>query len=115
MSADFWNIAVAETYASGSIVIPKGIYDDLPSPSDSGLFVKSVGVPRGQIADWRTFKDGIKSGVHAVEFRDRYELHVDGFDPNRYPVEHLIHDLGPVKAIAGLALYSILGRIMKRF
>lgn len=108
MQPDAWNLIVADTYATGKITISKSDDLELQHPSDSGLFVRSIGEPRGQIADWRTLKMGIESGVHLVEFSDRYELHVDLFDPHYHPIMHLLTDVGPAKIAIGLAIAAAL-------
>lgn len=108
MSSDFWNIITAETYISGAVTVQKG--DEIPHISESGIFVSSIGEPRGQTADWRTHKTHIDSGIHAVEYRDRYELHVDLYDPHYHPIKHLVFDLGPGK----LALLVTAGTILRK-
>ncbi len=106
-------MAVAETYAAGKLTVWKLESEDLPEISESGIFVRSVGEPRGQIADWRTFKEGVESGVHAVEYTDRFELHVDLFDPNQHPLKHLAVDVGPGKMALGIATLALLGKFGK--
>ncbi len=113
MFPDFWNMIVAETYIAGRITVEKSEEGEIPEPSESGLFVKSIGEPKGQLADWRTFKEGVESGVHAVEFRDRYELHVDSYNPYTSPVRHLLHDVGPVKLFIGAAALTVLKKMSR--
>jgi len=85
---DNWNSACAMAMAFGKIDLPKSI----GSPMDSGIFYRSVGKIRGQIRDYRASVDGATFGIHVVEFLDRYEVHVDRFDPYKKPLEHLIVD-----------------------
>jgi hypothetical protein len=49
-------------------------------------YVKSVGTPRGQVADYRS------GAYHAVEYPDYYVLHKDEVPADR-PVEHFLHAL----------------------
>lgn len=114
MSSDFWNVVVAETYAKGKITVMKVQDGTIPEISESGLFARSVGEPKGQLSDWRTFKEGIESGVHAVEFEDRYELHVDLYDPHRHPFKHLLFDVGPASIALGIAAYCALRKLKGR-
>lgn len=114
VNLDFWNIVVAETYVIDRATVMKNNDEELPEISESGIFVRSIGEPRGQIADWRTYKEGLQSGVHAVEFNDRYELHVDLFDPHQHPLEHLAVDVGPAKLALGAAAFSILKKFGSR-
>ena len=59
-------------------------------PSECG-FVKTLGIPRGQINDYElTLKDGRR--VHVVEFKDYYKVHWDILSPRVSPLGHLICD-----------------------
>ncbi len=91
---DFWNTVVASVLAYGNMDLPKFFPDGskVPSPEVSGLFSRSIGERKGQIADWRSSIPNSKRGVHAVEFDDHYSVHVDRFDPNKDPVRHLFLD-----------------------
>lgn len=109
VSPDFWNTVISEVLLRDEITISRTLPDGttVPHPSESGLFRKSIGELKGQIADWRASIEGSDSGIHVVEFRDRYEVHVDRYDPAKKPVEHIIHDspkTGAALAIAGLGV-----------
>lgn len=56
---------------------------------------RSLGLPRGQKADYRAPLG--RGCVHVVEFDDFYELHVDSYDPKRFPFRHFWHDVLGVK------------------
>lgn len=111
MCSDFWNIVVAETYARGNFTVMKEQDEIIPDISESGIFVRSVGEPKGQISDWRTFKKDIESGVHAVEYEDRFELHVDLYDPHQHPLKHLLFDVGPVAVVMTVASRSVFKKL----
>jgi hypothetical protein len=109
---DFWNRVISEVLVENRLTVPKSPYGYVPRPEESGLFVKSIGEPKGQIADWRASVPGTVRGVHAVEFRDRYEVHVDRFDPAKKPISHLLLE-SPGSAILigalGLLVVAFLG------
>jgi hypothetical protein len=92
--ADFWNEVISNTLVSGSMEVPKinGSGYKIPDPEESGLFHRSVGERKGQVADFRCSVGNSTSGIHVVEFEDHYSVHVDRYDPDRYPVRHLVHD-----------------------
>ncbi len=85
---DIWNVLCAMSLVYGKIDVPKNI----ENPHDSKLFKRSVGKIRGQLRDYRASIDDSYLGIHVVEFLDRYEIHVDSFDPMKKPLEHLIVD-----------------------
>ncbi len=87
---EFWNQVVSEVLVEDRLTVPKSPSGYVPRPENSGLFVKSIGEPKGQIADWRASIPGTVRGVHAVEFGDRYEVHVDRFDPTKKPISHIL-------------------------
>lgn len=115
---DFWNVAIAETLASGELDVPKAdAYGfPVPGPEESGLFRKSVGERKGQIADWRASVNGSERGIHVVEFKDHYSMHVDRYDPGKRPVMHLVWDSPKtlvsifVSGLFSLFLYSLFRR-----
>lgn len=115
---DYWNSVVASVLSYGSMEILKHPGDgmEVPSPEKSGIFTRSIGERKGQIADWRGSIPNSKRGVHVVEFADHYSVHVDRFDPNKDPVRHLVVDSPKTllsllaTGIASIFLYSILGR-----
>lgn len=109
VTPDFWNGVISEVLIRNNMTIFKVLSDgtEVPHPSESGLFRKSIGEMKGQIADWRASISGSDKGVHVVEFRDCYRIHVDEYDPHKKPVEHLIHDspkTGAALAIAGIGV-----------
>lgn len=114
---DYWNSVVASVLSYGPMEIPKmaGNGQSVPEPGKSGLFRRSVGEMKGQLADWRTGIPNSTRGIHIVEFEDHYSVHVDRFDPGKDPVRHLLLDsprtlLSLVATgLASIFLYSILG------
>ena len=113
----FWKKAISQALSYGKIRINKvnGHGEEIPSPADSGLFKRSIGAIRGQMSDWRTSIDGSTKGVHVVEFRDHYEIHVDKFDPYKKPVEHLLYDspvYGAILTGASIVALSLIKRII---
>ena len=85
-----WNGVISKVLVFGTLTISKALPDgtEIPHPSESGLFRKSVGERKGQIADWRASISGSERGVHVVEYRNCYRVHVDRYDPYKKPLEH---------------------------
>jgi hypothetical protein len=105
---DLWNEVSAFAVMGLPVSISKNTVErnEAGSPQRSGLFRRSIGSPKGQIKDWRSAVPDSYRGVHAVEFSDRYEVHVDRFDPSVKPLEHLIFDNGKQLATM-LSVYAI--------
>lgn len=108
---DPWNIISASAIMGPPFTVMK---DEIAcAPGDSGIFVRSIGKPRGQLADWRSKSLGNRStvSVHVVEFPDRYEIHADRFDPMSNPLRHLLFDFSPDVGrdlmVGGLAYFAI--------
>src|SRR5579875_2171519 len=91
---DFWNEALSEAVIYGHLTLFKDGVDGavIPDPEESGLFRRSVGEYHGQLRDWRATIPGSEKGVHLREYSDRYELHIDRFDPYKHPLKHLVFD-----------------------
>ncbi len=81
-----WDNVCAMALAFDNIVI----YKPFPRPDDELPFKRSIGEIKGQIADYRLSIDDSDLGIHAVEFIDRYEVHVDLYDPYKKPIKHLL-------------------------
>ncbi len=110
-SPDFWNTVIATVLSYGTTDIPKTDRhgNRVPDPSESGLFHRSVGERKGQIADWRASLPGSRRGVHAVEFDNYYSVHVDRFDPEKEPLKHLVVDSPKtLLGLLGAGLFSML-------
>ena len=65
---------------------------EVPRPELCSFLKKDIGELKGQIADWRAPLANSVKGFHAVEFKDRYECHIDKKDPLKDPVGHLVED-----------------------
>lgn len=119
VSPDFWNSALARALIGGNLTVYKvdNTGNRIPRPESSGLFRRSIGEPKGQIADWRASIDGSQKGMHVVEFSDRYEIHVDKFDPYKNPLKHLVYDspkTGVSLLLGGIGAAVLIRNIMKR-
>ena len=112
---DFWNEVISSALAHGNVDVPKVSVDGetVPEPMETGLFYRSIGEQKGQIADYRLSLKNSESGIHVVEFRDHYSVHVDRFDPARHPVKHLVHD--SPKTILQLLAAGIIGALFFNF
>jgi hypothetical protein len=72
-------------------------------PLRSG-FQKHYGAPKGQFADYRKcLPDG--SCIHVLEYKDKYYIHRDRFDPRGNMLGHIFYDL---RNVLGFALASII-------
>lgn len=116
---DIWNDIISQVLSCQNMTISKELPDGgmMPHPSESRLFRRSVGERKGQMADWRASISGSDRGVHVVEFKHFYSIHVDQYDPYKKPIEHLVHDspkTGVAVAIAGLGVLLAAKHIAKR-
>ncbi|MEM0155293.1 MAG: hypothetical protein QW597_01650 [Thermoplasmataceae archaeon] len=116
---DFWNATLARVLMAGSLTIQKvdSFGNKVPDPFSSGLFRRSIGEPKGQIADWRASIEGSERGVHVVEFRDRYELHVDRYDPYKNPLKHIVYDspkTGLSLVLGGIGIALFIRSVVRR-
>ena len=83
----------------------------VPSASGCSFLERSVGEIKGQIADWRASLTKRSEGFHAVEYQDRYECHIDKWDPKKNLWRHLSEDSpGTLGLIFGVAA-AILGGV----
>lgn len=55
---------------------------------------RALGLPQGQIADWRFTLEDCRS-VHVKEYADIYAVHLDRVDPDCSPTEHWRQDVPP--------------------
>ena len=92
---DSWNTLTALAIISGSMYISKEYASQLGDPVDSGIFLRSIGMQKGQKADYRASIEGSGLAVHLVEYEDSFELHVDRFDPSKNLLQHLVFDYLP--------------------
>ena len=117
--ADFWNSVVARALIDGSLTLRKidEFGNSVPGPNSSGLFRRSVGEPRGQIADWRASVEGSDRGIHVLEYGDRYEIHVDRYDPYKKPLMHVVFDspkTGIALLIGGIGAAILVKNLIRR-
>ncbi|BAB59575.1 TVG0422635 [Thermoplasma volcanium GSS1] len=115
---EFWHgIALKVLYEGSKTVYKKDpVYGNVPAIERSAVFRRSIGEPKGQIADWRCTFPGDPRSVHAVEYIDRYEIHVDKFDPSKHPLKHVVYDAPSVGLfILPLTIIAALFLARKRF
>lgn len=115
---ELWNDIIAEVLVCDTMTVNKRLPDgsEVPHPSESGLFKRSIGERKGQKADWRASIPGSDRGVHVVEYESCYRIHVDRFDPYKKPIEHVIHDspkTGIAMAAAGIGTFLVLRHLRK--
>lgn len=106
---DVWNDILSKVVILDKMTVQKIRADgsEIPHPSESGLFRKSIGEIHGQMSDWRASIGGSDRGVHVLEYEDCYKIHVDRYDPSKKPVQHLIKDspkTGAAIALAGIGI-----------
>lgn len=66
---------------------------EVPTPEDTKFIEWSLGELKGESkTDWRASLVGLESGFHAVQYTDRYECHIDKFDPSKNLYKHLSED-----------------------
>ncbi|AAT42870.1 hypothetical protein [Picrophilus oshimae] len=101
-----WDKICAIVLIDGNILIKK----PFPSPQDELPFKRSIGEIKGQIADYRLSIENSNLGIHAVEFIDRYEVHVDLFDPYKNPLKHIIFE-SPGSILDALFIIKNIGKL----
>lgn len=106
-----WEDVRAQILANGgkNVTVPLSI----EHPSASGAH-KSIGLPKGQISDWRfpPFEDC--SGMHAREYADRWEAHIDAVSPDCSVVGHARTDTPLLWIAGGAVLGTGVGAIVSR-
>lgn len=114
---EFWRTVISRTYENKPTVFkllklfPDG--NQVPRPESTGeLLKRHIGELKGQIADWRASFTDSDEGFHAVEFQDRYECHIDKWDPLKNAWKHLVEDSPGSLALiaaAGLGIATVAG------
>jgi hypothetical protein len=109
MGATSWLDILAQLRAEPSALIrtSKG---DVPSPLDGGARV-SLGLPTGQRRDYRWSLPDCRC-MHAREFAEHYETHLDQMDPACDLPAHLKIDAPAVHALASTAILLALLRVV---
>jgi len=74
---------------------------------------QSIGLPEGQLADYRRLLSGGR-GLHVKVFRNHYEAHIDEVHPDVNPIEHLRQDAPGVFIGGGVALGAAVGAAVGR-
>jgi hypothetical protein len=54
---------------------------------------RSIGLPLGQLADWRFPPDAAGRGLHVREFRREWHAHIDRVHPSRSLLGHFLADV----------------------
>jgi hypothetical protein len=80
----------------------------LPHPRQAGARV-SVGLPAGQVADYRFAPDSDCQGVHVLEYPDRWVVHLDQIHPDCDVLEHLRRDAPGTWCLGGTVLGAAAG------
>lgn len=66
---------------------------EVPQPENTNFIKWSLGeIKKEPKKDWRASLVGLDSGFHAVQYADRYECHIDKFDPSKNILKHLSED-----------------------
>lgn len=73
----------------GEVEVRKG---SVKHPRYSRGFVRSIGLPQGERANWRKTLSGGEC-LHVKEYRSFYSVHVDLFDPHEQPLQHFVGDV----------------------
>jgi len=81
------------------LVLPKASIED---PASAGA-LRSIGIPRGQTADFRFPPDASCQGVHVQDFGDAWHVHLDIIHPRCDLLGHVRADAPRLGAYASLA------------
>ena len=85
----------------------------LPHPEDAGA-TRSLGLPVGQSADFRWRVGSFCAGLHARDFHDHYEAHIDEVNPACDVVDHLRQDAPKAYVAGAAALGALVGLLLGR-
>ena len=85
----------------------------LPHPRQAGARI-SIGLPAGQIADYRFGPDKFCSGLHVQEYNDRWVAHIDKVHPDCGPVRHISQDAPAAWCMGGAVLGASIGAALGR-
>ncbi len=75
----------------------------LPNPREAGARV-SVGLPVGQLADYRFPPDRGCTGIHVHEHHDHWAVHLDRVHPDCDVIEHVRRDAPDMWCLSGAVL-----------
>jgi hypothetical protein len=111
-----WSQVEAELRASSPgtrIIVGKS---EIETPAQAGA-TRSIGLPSGQLSDWRFPPSAGCRSVHVQEFPTTYLAHLDEVDPGCAPVQHLLVDAPIVAAlgVGGAVLGAMVGRVRGTF
>ena len=116
-SKEFWNNIIDELLAlEQPLIVNKFDQEGNPVPgiSESGVFYRSIGEYHGQIGDWRASIPNGQRGIHALEYKDFYKLHIDKYDPKKNPTGHLLHDSPGTLILMFLSILFLVPLLRKR-
>ena len=113
----FWNTVISHTLTGGHdgkspFVLSKYHSDgtEVPRPNASSYLHWRVGELKWENKqDWRASFEASEQGFHAIEFKDRYECHIDKVDPDKDPLGHLVQDSPGTLAVAVIAGIAAIG------
>lgn len=80
----------------------------MPRPEDEGA-QPAVGLPAGQVRDWRFPPNLDCSGLHVHEMDGGWEAHLDRVHPSCSPIEHARVDAPPLFIGGGVLLGALAG------
>lgn len=80
---------------------------DIGHPRDEGA-LKDVGLPVGQLADWRFPALADRSGLHVHEHATYWEAHIDRVHPASSLLGHVQHDVPQLLVVGGAAFGAAL-------
>lgn len=87
--------------------------DQLPHPQDAGA-ARSIGVPSGQVADWRFAPTADCRGLHVHELADGWRAHLDAIHPSCDLLGHLQADAPGTLLVAGVLTGAAAGALLGR-
>ena len=85
----YWYLTQAEK--GSTVEVHKSV---IAHPSYNGAY-KSVGLPKGQIADWRFPPDPEGRGLHIHDVGWGWRAHLDEVHPDHSIVGHFVRDVLP--------------------
>jgi hypothetical protein len=89
------------------VIFPKEL---LPHPKLCG-FLRRIGFPQGQIADWEVVLSDGRS-VHVKEFRSKYKVHWDFVSPRVSIIDHLRKDSPKCWIVLSAGMAALIGSLL---
>jgi hypothetical protein len=107
LAIQVWDDVRAQIEAAPGSRVTLGL-EGTPHPQEAGA-TRDLGLPVGQLDDWRFPPAGDCTGMHVHRFADRWVAHIDRVHPACSLVGHVRADAPQLLVGVGLALGAAVG------